>query len=160
MSEAKLEMTRLESWLKNPLLGGTSASRNDLFGSSAGGGGSSSSSSGGRQPRRFGPEETDETRKYDNDGLLQLAKQTIDVQDKSLDRLLQSVQRTKHVALAIGDELGTRPRGRVSVADVLCSVAERDAGGLERKGGGYAGQVEAYRKKAYQNNVIVGARAS
>ncbi|CAD7695524.1 unnamed protein product [Ostreobium quekettii] len=63
--------------------------RNELMGGSSGG------------PAR----ETEQTAGLDNAGLLQLQNQIIDQQDKELDQIEESVKGTKHVAIAMGEEL-------------------------------------------------------
>lgn len=52
-----------------------------------------------------GAQETDATAELDNHGLLQLQQEVMDDQDQHLEQLSQSVQRTRHVAVAINEEL-------------------------------------------------------
>ena len=69
--------------------------------------GASSSSAGGQRPRRvFGAEETEQTRMLDNQGVMQLQKQQVEVQDQALDQLLGILTKQKQIASAIGNELG------------------------------------------------------
>uniref|UniRef100_A0A061RCK1 Syntaxin 8 n=1 Tax=Tetraselmis sp. GSL018 TaxID=582737 RepID=A0A061RCK1_9CHLO len=51
------------------------------------------------------PQETERTAELDNQGLLQLQQQVMQEQDSELDELSHSVQNTKHIALAINEEL-------------------------------------------------------
>ncbi|KAI9192937.1 uncharacterized protein BJ171DRAFT_35436 [Polychytrium aggregatum] len=62
-----------------------------------------------RSTRRFGqPKETEQTRALDQQGLLQLQKQTMNQQDQSVDMLSSILQRQKQIGLAISDELDTQ----------------------------------------------------
>jgi regulator of vacuolar morphogenesis len=62
--------------------------------------------------------ETDKTRELDNQGVLQLQKQTIDSQDKSVEELLKIVSRQKELGIAINNEL--------EVQNQLLSMADED----------------------------------
>lgn len=66
-----------------------------------GGGGGASASS---EPFWGAPRETSETKGLDNEGILSLQKRKMDEQDELLDVISESVDRTKEVAIAIGDE--------------------------------------------------------
>jgi len=50
------------------------------------------------------PQETEETRNLDNNGVVSLQKKKMDEQDKILDILGESIGRTKQIAVAIGNE--------------------------------------------------------
>ena len=55
---------------------------------------------------RRGPrEESDDTRGYDNHGMLERQQQIMRQQDQGLDLLAQSIARQKNMGLAIGNEL-------------------------------------------------------
>ncbi|KAL2916579.1 hypothetical protein HK105_204012 [Polyrhizophydium stewartii] len=62
-----------------------------------------------RSSRKFGnttlPEETEETRPLDNEGLLQLQRATLDQQETELDSLASIIQRQRQIGLQIGQEL-------------------------------------------------------
>lgn len=57
-----------------------------------------------------GAKETEETAQRDERGLLQLQREHMAEQDKELDDLMTSTSSTKHVALAINQELGLHHR--------------------------------------------------
>lgn len=57
-----------------------------------------------------GAQETEETASRDAQGLLQLQRDTLADQDKELDELMTNTASTKHVALAINEELGLHHR--------------------------------------------------
>lgn len=62
--------------------------------------------------------ETDKTRELDNQGVLQLQKQTMESQDKSVDELLKIVSRQRELGIAINNEL--------EVQNDLLNLADED----------------------------------
>lgn len=63
--------------------------------------------------------ETSKTRELDNQGVLQLQKQTMEAQDKSVDDLLKIVSRQRELGIAINKEL--------EVQNELLNMADEDA---------------------------------
>lgn len=88
-----------------------------LFGGRAGGG-------GGRVLGGPAPE-TSKTRELDNQGVLQLQKEEMRLQDEMVEGLLKTVQRQKEIGLEIGDEL--------AVQNEMLDEVERDVDRMERK---------------------------
>ncbi|PLN75439.1 hypothetical protein BDW42DRAFT_189269 [Aspergillus taichungensis] len=94
-----------------------------LVGAGAGGGGG-----GGRKPARSGRvlgRETERTRELDNQGLVQLQKQTMESQDQSVDELMKIVTRQKELGIAINNEL--------ELQNELLKLADEDAERLGQK---------------------------
>lgn len=62
---------------------------------------------GSAKPRagRVLGKETDKTRELDNQGVLQLQKQTMETQDKSVDELMKIILRQRELGVAINNEL-------------------------------------------------------
>ncbi|KAI8927780.1 hypothetical protein BC831DRAFT_451048 [Entophlyctis helioformis] len=65
-----------------------------------------------RSSRKFGivtgPQETDETRPLDNQGLLQLQRATLDQQESELDSLSSIIRRQREIGLAMSNELDSQ----------------------------------------------------
>jgi len=59
---------------------------------------------------RIEPRETERTAELDSRGLLQLQQQTMDNQDQMLTQMEKTVTSTKHIALAIGEEVDLQTR--------------------------------------------------
>jgi regulator of vacuolar morphogenesis len=78
--------------------------------------------SASRKPARSGRvlgKETERTRELDNQGVLQLQRQTMDEQDQSVEELLKIIRRQKELGIAINEE--------VEVQNALLSMANEDA---------------------------------
>jgi len=109
VNKLRADKDRLDGWLKKPQIYDSNA--RELLGTAGGGeggGSSSSSSAGGGRGRRVFGQETEETRQLDNEGLLQMQKQNLSMQDSALDQLMSTLARQKAIASEIGNELGTR----------------------------------------------------
>jgi SYP5 family syntaxin len=72
-----------------------------------------------------GAQETEDTAPRDAQGLLQLQRDTLSDQDRELDDLMSATSSTKHVALAINEELGLHHRLLDDLNDDLCSTQSR-----------------------------------
>ncbi|KAE8350803.1 hypothetical protein BDV28DRAFT_159298 [Aspergillus coremiiformis] len=84
--------------------------------------------SASRKPARSGRvlgKETERTRELDNQGVLQLQRQTMEEQDQSVEELLKIVRRQKELGIAINEE--------VEVQNALLSMANEDAERVHRK---------------------------
>ncbi|KAB8078284.1 putative SNARE complex subunit [Aspergillus leporis] len=84
--------------------------------------------SASRKPARSGRvlgKETERTRELDNQGVLQLQRQTMDEQDQSVEELLKIIRRQKELGIAINEE--------VEVQNALLSMANEDAERVHRK---------------------------
>ncbi|GMG45112.1 unnamed protein product [Aspergillus oryzae var. brunneus] len=78
--------------------------------------------SASRKPARSGRvlgKETERTRELDNQGLLQLQRQTMEDQDQSVEELLKIIRRQKELGIAINEE--------VEIQNALLSLANEDA---------------------------------
>ncbi|PLB33411.1 uncharacterized protein BDW47DRAFT_121244 [Aspergillus candidus] len=96
-----------------------------LVGAAGGGGGGGGA---GRKPARSGRvlgRETERTRELDNQGLVQLQKQTMESQDQSVDELMKIVTRQKELGIAINNEL--------ELQNELLKLADEDAERLGQK---------------------------
>ncbi|KAL1971062.1 hypothetical protein VTN77DRAFT_13 [Rasamsonia byssochlamydoides] len=82
---------------------------------------------GSAKPRsgRVLGKETDKTRELDNQGVLQLQKQTMEEQDRSVEELMKIVARQKQLGIAINNEL--------QIQNELLSLADEDVNRLQRK---------------------------
>ncbi|OGM39840.1 SNARE complex subunit (Vam7) [Aspergillus bombycis] len=81
-----------------------------------------------RKPARSGRvlgKETERTRELDNQGVLQLQRQTMDDQDQSVEELLKIIRRQKELGIAINEE--------VEIQNALLSIANEDAERVHRK---------------------------
>ncbi|KAF7589779.1 hypothetical protein BBP40_003841, partial [Aspergillus hancockii] len=81
-----------------------------------------------RKPARSGRvlgKETERTRELDNQGVLQLQRQTMDEQDQSVEELLKIIRRQKELGIAINEE--------VEIQNALLSMANEDAERVHRK---------------------------
>ncbi|KAB8232910.1 hypothetical protein ETB97_005601 [Aspergillus alliaceus] len=81
-----------------------------------------------RKPARSGRvlgKETERTRELDNQGVLQLQRQTMDDQDQSVEELLKIIRRQKELGIAINEE--------VEIQNALLSMANEDAERVHRK---------------------------
>ncbi|OXV10053.1 hypothetical protein Egran_02185 [Elaphomyces granulatus] len=77
---------------------------------------------------RFGRvlgKETDRTRELDNQGVLQLQKQTMEGQDRSVENLMKVITRQKELGIAINNEL--------EIQNELLKLADEDVERLQRK---------------------------
>ena len=91
LSKLRIEKDSLETRIKNPRI--NSENRNELMRSAGG-------------PRVLGkPLETEQTRNLDNQGLVQLQKEEMTVQDEQLEQLMSVLKRQGQIGQAIGDEL-------------------------------------------------------
>ncbi|OOO14723.1 Phox-like domain-containing protein [Aspergillus oryzae] len=84
--------------------------------------------SASRKPARSGRvlgKETERTRELDNQGLLQLQRQTMEDQDQSVEELLKIIRRQKELGIAINEE--------VEIQNALLSIANEDAERVHRK---------------------------
>ncbi|KAL1990606.1 hypothetical protein VTN49DRAFT_6445 [Thermomyces lanuginosus] len=97
--------------------------KNDLL-SSANNAGGSTALARPRSGRVLG-KETDKTRELDNQGVLQLQKETIAAQDQSVEQLRKIIQRQKELGIAINHEL--------EIQNELLSLADEDVDRLNRK---------------------------
>ncbi|KAK3322621.1 hypothetical protein B0H66DRAFT_515225 [Apodospora peruviana] len=87
--------------------GAGAASTSSTVGGSSIGGGFSRFGSGGRGRVLGAPlPETDKTRELDNEGVLQLQRNTLKEQEQDMDVLAKIVRRQKEMGLAIDDEIG------------------------------------------------------
>ncbi|KAE8410858.1 hypothetical protein BDV36DRAFT_108265 [Aspergillus pseudocaelatus] len=78
--------------------------------------------SASRKPARSGRvlgKETERTRELDNQGVLQLQRQTMEDQDQSVEELLKIIRRQKELGIAINEE--------VEIQNALLSIANEDA---------------------------------
>ncbi|KAH8692934.1 putative SNARE complex subunit [Talaromyces proteolyticus] len=82
---------------------------------------------GSAKPRvgRVLGKETDKTRELDNQGVLQLQKQTMENQDKSVDELMKIITRQRELGVAINNEL--------EIQNELLKLTDEDTERLERK---------------------------
>ncbi|KAF4177788.1 hypothetical protein CNMCM8060_005306 [Aspergillus lentulus] len=69
--------------------------------------------------------ETERTRELDNQGVLQLQKQTMEDQDMSIEELRKIVQRQKELGIAINAEL--------EIQNELLKLTDEDTDRLEKK---------------------------
>ncbi|KAJ5103790.1 hypothetical protein N7532_004319 [Penicillium argentinense] len=95
---------------------------NALFGNN------DSSSNGRRTPARSGRvlgKETERTRELDNQGVLQLQKQTMQDQDQDVEELMKIIVRQKELGVAIHEEL--------AVQNELLKLADEDTDRLKSK---------------------------
>ena len=91
LSKLRIEKDSLETRIKNPRV--NSENRNELMRGPGG-------------PRVLGkPQETEQTRNLDNQGLVQLQKEEMTVQDEQLEQLMSVLKRQGQIGQAIGDEL-------------------------------------------------------
>ena len=74
------------------------------------------------------PKETDETRPLDNQGLVQLQQTQMDRQDAQLSQLSATLQRQKHLGLAIGEEISLQNE----MLDGLTDEVDRVGGKLTK----------------------------
>ncbi|PKX98179.1 Qc-SNARE protein [Aspergillus novofumigatus IBT 16806] len=84
--------------------------------------------SASRKPARSGRvlgKETERTRELDNQGVLQLQKQTMEDQDMSIEELRKIVQRQKELGIAINAEL--------EIQNELLKLTDEDTDRLEKK---------------------------
>ncbi|KAB8203091.1 hypothetical protein BDV34DRAFT_214903 [Aspergillus parasiticus] len=84
--------------------------------------------SASRKPARSGRvlgKETERTRELDNQGVLQLQRQTMEDQDQSVEELLKIIRRQKELGIAINEE--------VEIQNALLSMANEDAERVHRK---------------------------
>ncbi|KAE8139318.1 hypothetical protein BDV38DRAFT_242403 [Aspergillus pseudotamarii] len=84
--------------------------------------------SASRKPARSGRvlgKETERTRELDNQGVLQLQRQTMEDQDQSVEELLKIIRRQKELGIAINEE--------VEIQNALLSIANEDAERVNRK---------------------------
>eukprot|EP00235_Prasinoderma_singulare_P008509 CAMPEP_0119168040 /NCGR_PEP_ID=MMETSP1315-20130426/6955_1 /TAXON_ID=676789 /ORGANISM="Prasinoderma singularis, Strain RCC927" /LENGTH=245 /DNA_ID=CAMNT_0007161515 /DNA_START=243 /DNA_END=980 /DNA_ORIENTATION=- len=91
----------LGGMIARPRGGGGAGERDALFGGRGGRGGGASSSA---------PQETERTAALDNAGLLTMQEQVMSEQDDQLEDLSRIVGSTKHVALAVNEELDVHNR--------------------------------------------------
>ncbi|KAJ5095662.1 hypothetical protein NUU61_005018 [Penicillium alfredii] len=93
------------------------------------GNGNGDAASGGRRtPARSGRvlgKETERTRELDNEGVLQLQRQTMQDQDMSVDELMKIITRQKELGTAINEEL--------EVQNELLKLADEDTDRLKAK---------------------------
>ncbi|RJE21203.1 SNARE complex subunit Vam7 [Aspergillus sclerotialis] len=87
-------------------------------------GGGNRKASGARAGRVLG-KETERTRELDNEGVLQLQRQTMEEQDLSVDELRKIVARQKELGIAINAEL--------EIQNELLKLTDEDADRLQRK---------------------------
>mmetsp|Transcript_1775 Transcript_1775/g.2972 ORF Transcript_1775/g.2972 Transcript_1775/m.2972 type:complete len:135 (+) Transcript_1775:30-434(+) len=71
------------------------------------------------------PEETEETKGMDNNQLFGAQSQIVKKQDDHLDILAESIQRTKHIALAIDDEVTEQDKLLDSLNDHVDSTGAK-----------------------------------
>ncbi|KAE8375655.1 hypothetical protein BDV26DRAFT_283316 [Aspergillus bertholletiae] len=84
--------------------------------------------SASRKPARSGRvlgKETERTRELDNQGVLQLQRQTMDDQDQSVEELLKIIRRQKELGIAINEE--------VEIQNAMLSMTNEDAERVHRK---------------------------
>jgi len=103
LSKLRIEKEGLDKRIKNPRI--HAQSRNELM-TSPNGNVNNSNSNNQRGPRVLGKmPETEITRNFDDQGLVQLQKETISTQDRQLEDLLSVIQRQAQIGLSINDEL-------------------------------------------------------